>query len=258
MVSERYETPPPEPSADPEGPGDPTGPLPAAPAPIGVGRLDRPAVGWTEIAVGAVAYLVLQIGLAVPLILFYRGPPPGVPLVLLAAVAALGAVGIAAAMRVRSLAALGLRRTSGRALLLGLAAGVLAWLVGRGIILGYTTLTGDHSNPQQSLAAAATGSTANLLGLIVVGALLVPLGEELLFRGVLFSGLRRYGLVSATIVSALVFSAAHGFNVVGVTVVLLGVINALLYNRTRSIWPAVIAHGVNNAIIFISAAILLR
>jgi membrane protease YdiL (CAAX protease family) len=37
----------------------------------------------------------------------------------------------------------------------------------------------------------------------------------------------------------------------------LGVVAALLYERSGSIWPAVTAHVVNNAIVFMVAAIFL-
>jgi len=224
---------------------------------VGVGRADRPAIGSTEIGVSAVTYLVLQIAVGVVLFLIYRGPPPGIPLAALAAISAGGAVAVAAAVRVRSPAALGLRRPSGRALLLGVGAGVLAWGLARGIIIGYVTATGDLSNPQAGFAATASASTVSLLGLLAVGALLVPLGEKLLFRGVLFAGLRHYGLIVAVVLSAVLFGAAHGLNVVGITAAVLGVLNALLYDRTRSIWPAVVAHAINNTIVFVSAAVLL-
>jgi len=70
-------------------------------------------------------------------------------------------------------------------------------------------------------------------------------------------GLRRYGLIVAVVLSAVLFGAAHGLNVVGITAAVLGVLNALLYDRTRSIWPAVVAHAINNTIVFVSAAVLL-
>jgi len=239
------------------GPAGPKNSAPAAAPPVGVGRADRPAIGWTEIGVSVVTYLVLQIAVGVVLFLIYRGPPPGIPLAALAAISAGGAVAVAAAVRVRSPAALGLRRPSGRALLLGVGAGVLAWGLARGIIIGYVSATGDLSNPQAGFAATASASTVSLLGLLAVGALLVPLGEEVLFRGVLFAGLRRYGLTVAVVLSAVLFGAAHGLNVVGITAAVLGVLNALLYDRTRSIWPAVVAHAINNTIVFVSAAVLL-
>lgn len=226
--------------------------------PIGVGGRGRPAVGWTEIALGIVTYLVVLFGLAqgVDLLTGTERTPP-LLVISISALSAIVAVAVAVAVRVRALAALGLRRTTGRYLLLGVGGGVLAWLVSRFVIIYYVMLTGDGSNPQQGLADTATGSAPELLGLFLIGALVVPLAEELLFRGVIFGGLRRYGLVPAVAVSAVLFGIGHGPNVVGIAAIGLGVINALLYHYSRSIWPAVIAHVVNNAVVFGSAALLL-
>ncbi len=64
---------------------------------------------------------------------------------------------------------------------------------------------------------------------VLLGGLMVPLGEELLFRGVGYGSMRRYGPVIATIVSSLVFALAHGLNVVFLAVLVLAVLNSVLY-----------------------------
>jgi len=103
----------------------------------------------------------------------------------------------------------------------------------------------------------AAGPIWGLIGLVAAGAVLAPLGEELLFRGIVFGGLRRYGLVISTLVSAVLFGLAHGINVVLPAAIVLGVLNALLYHRSRSIWPSIVSHAVNNTIVFVTVAILL-
>lgn len=225
--------------------------------PIGVGDPRRPAMGWTEIGIAVGGYLLLGVALFAALAVLGGGRPSTNAAVAVTGVIALGAALIAAVVRVRSRAALGLRRVSGRWLLLGVAAGLLAWLVNRGVILGYVALTGDSSNPQQGLADTAAGSVTALLALLAFGAVLVPVGEELLFRGVVYGGLRRYGVLVSTILSACLFGLAHGVNVVLPAAIILGVINAVLYERSGSVWPAVIAHGVNNAVVFGTVAVVL-
>ncbi len=223
---------------------------------IGTGHPDRPGLGWTEIAVGVAAFLLLNIAVVGGFVL--AGTAPSIVLAVLAsAVTALGAVAIAVAVRVRSLAAVGIRAVPWRWVWMGAGAGVLGWLINRVVVLVYIAITGDTSNPQQELANAAAGSVAGLVAMLAFGAVLVPIGEELLFRGVLYGALRRYGVAVATIGSAAVFGLAHGLSVVLVGAVVLGVILALLYERSRSIWPAVVAHGVNNAIAFVIAAVVL-
>jgi membrane protease YdiL (CAAX protease family) len=122
----------------------------------------------------------------------------------LAGVAALGAFALAAVVRVRSLGAFGVRGTTRRWLLWGLGGGVLAWLVNRGIVVGYVLITGDTTNPQAALMPGVTGSALALAGTLLLGAVLVPIGEELLFRGVVTTALGRYGAWVAVLFSALV------------------------------------------------------
>ncbi len=90
------------------------------------------------------------------------------------------------------------------------------------------------------------------LAVMVVG--VAPLVEELLFRGVLLSGLmRRMPVAVAVLVSALVFGCAHlpdfGFAWYAVPALVgLGVVLALLRLGSRSLWPAVVAHAGNNLV----------
>lgn len=92
---------------------------------------------------------------------------------------------------------------------------------------------------------------------MLAGAVLVPFAEEVLFRGIGYGALRRYGVWVAAPASAAVFAIAHGVNVVLVIAFLLGVACALLYERSRSIWPAVVTHAVFNASGFAIATLLL-
>lgn len=226
----------------------------AEPAPA-----SRPAPGWTEIAVGAVGYLMISVVLALAL---QDAVTPGstalaLVAIAVAGVAALGAFALAAVVRVRSLAAFGVRRTTVRWLLLGLAGGALAWLVNRGIIVGYVLLSGDGSNPQASLVPGITGGGLGIALTLLLASVLVPIGEELLFRGVVTTALGRYGVWVAVLVSALVFALAHGISIVLPAAFVLGVVNALLLRRSGSVWPGVVAHGLNNALVFGIAAIFL-
>lgn len=217
----------------------------------------RPALGWTEIGIGAGGYVALSVGLIFAVALVFHGSIPIIPAVVAAGVAPLAAAVIAISVRVRSAAALGLRRVSRRWILIGIGAGVGVWLVNRLVIVGYVMLTGDTSNPQAALAEGANGPGLELAALLLAGAVLVPIGEELLFRGVLYGGLRRYGAIVATIASACLFGLAHGINVVLPAAIIVGVVNAVLYEKSGSIWPAVLTHGVNNTILFVLAAVLL-
>lgn len=82
--------------------------------------------------------------------------------------------------------------------------------------------------------------------------LMAPLAEELLFRGFLISGLRKsfLGDYGAILLSALLWAMIHVqyefIYLVGLFA--LGVLLGLSRIVTNSLWPALIAHALNNAI----------
>ena len=236
----------------------PSGAVPSEPVPVSDGAT-RPRPGWTEIAVGAVGYVALTV---LALVVLAGSVVPGSPLLAVvsvgvAGVAALGAFALAAVVRVRSWSAFGVRATTWRWLLLGAAGGVVGWLVNRVIVVGYVLASGDTSNPQEGFLPGVTGAFGTFALMMLLGAVVVPIGEELLFRGVVTTALGRYGAWVAVLGSALVFALAHGVSIVLPAAFVLGVINAMLLRRSGSVWPGVVAHGVNNALVFGLTAILL-
>ena len=79
----------------------------------------------------------------------------------------------------------------------------------------------------------------------------------MLFRGVLYTWLRRWGVAVAMVVSALIFGVNHGINVLFPATVVLGLLLALAYERCRSIWPGVVGHILYNLLVFSAARLLL-
>ncbi|MBD2531826.1 CPBP family intramembrane metalloprotease [Nostoc flagelliforme FACHB-838] len=79
-----------------------------------------------------------------------------------------------------------------------------------------------------------------LLGLVT------PLGEELLFRGVITNALLHYGSFIGVLGSTLIFALMHGFNTVFPAALVVGLVTAEVYRRSGSVWPAVVAHTVVN------------
>ena len=78
-------------------------------------------------------------------------------------------------------------------------------------------------------------------------AVLAPLVEELVFRGLLYGWLAgRWGTVAAWIVSSLAFAAAHVEPAHIILVLPLGLWFGWLRRRTNSLWPSLVAHMVNN------------
>ena len=103
------------------------------------------------------------------------------------------------------------------------------------------------SDEFQNASDAFYGSSfgVELLG----SALITPLLEELLHRGVVFGRLRRkMTMWSAVLVSALVFAVLH-FNMVQfIYAFLLGIVFALFVEKTGMLSSAVVAHIVANAL----------
>ena len=87
-------------------------------------------------------------------------------------------------------------------------------------------------------------------GMLLVGVVLAPIAEELLFRGVVYPGLRgALGPWVAVPLSAMLFGLAHReFGSAAVVFSgIIGVAFALLVEGGGSVWPAVLAHMLVNS-----------
>ena len=219
------------------------------------GDAPGPRPGWLEIVVGVAVWALLAFGIA-PLLRQLDPVAHGLSLNALSAVAALGGFAVAAAVRARSWSAFGVRRVSWRWLLIGLGAGVAAFVLCRVATAAYLAITGDTSDPQTTYSDGASGGTAALVLSFVLLAVATPIGEELLFRGVVTTALLRYGPILAVVGSAVVFALVHGFSGVLVTALIVGLIAGELRRRSGSVWPGVLVHAANNTISSVVAFLL--
>ena len=96
------------------------------------------------------------------------------------------------------------------------------------------------------------------LGLsLLLLAVLAPLVEELVFRGLIYGWLTgRWGKTVGWIVSSLAFAAAHTEPAHIVLVLPLGLLFGWLRQRTDSLLPSLVAHIANNGLALIAAAYL--
>lgn len=113
----------------------------------------------------------------------------------------------------------------------------------------------EEVNAEVTRKVLSGSSVADLISGVLVVGVLTGLGEELLFRGTLQQAMTRdtrLGVWSIWITVA-VFSAVHlqffGF----FPRLLLGAFFGYLIYFTRSIWPGVFAHALNNSIVVASA-----
>jgi uncharacterized protein len=95
-------------------------------------------------------------------------------------------------------------------------------------------------------------TTGAFVSLLIVGAVIAPAVEELLFRGLLYGYLRsRRGRAFALLISSAVFAALHLIPALMPSLFLFGLVLAVVYERYGSLYPCVVLHALNNAIIFV-------
>lgn len=118
------------------------------------------------------------------------------------------------------------------------------------INLAIQTLLGEpFRNPQLELLAPAGFSWTALIGVLILAGVIAPIVEETVFRGLLYGWLRaRLGLVAGVALSAAVFALAHGILILVPVLLAYGVLLALIYEWSRSLWPPIVLHGIFNIV----------
>ena len=113
-------------------------------------------------------------------------------------------------------------------------------------------------NPQLYAIAPAGFSWSAMLTMLVMAGVVAPFAEELVFRGLLFPWLRaRLGVPAAVLLSALFFATMHGALILIPALTVVGAAFAVIYQRSGSLWPAIIAHSVFNGIMIVALYALL-
>jgi membrane protease YdiL (CAAX protease family) len=122
--------------------------------------------------------------------------------------------------------------------------------------IGGNFLLSEFNNLQQSLLPLPNFFEGLFLDLFnspvmgfVVLAVIAPLTEEPLFRGLILGGLaRRKRLRTSVLASAVAFSLMHCNPVQMPSALALGLVYAWIFVWTRSLWPCLLAHAVHNGI----------
>jgi hypothetical protein len=82
-----------------------------------------------------------------------------------------------------------------------------------------------------------------------VGGFVAPLAEEIVFRGLIFGYLRRWGVPAAVLISTALFAALH-LPAVPITQIVGGIVFAVAYHTGRSLMVPIIIHVLGNLAIF--------
>ncbi len=104
------------------------------------------------------------------------------------------------------------------------------------------------SAPQAGSGVVLDNGLFALLMSVISTCVLVPVTEEFLFRGVIFSQLRRHGLLFAIVGSATLFGVAHSEPVQSVYAFSFGIISAMLVSVTENIKTSIVFHAMNNLV----------
>ncbi|WP_235027460.1 CPBP family intramembrane glutamic endopeptidase [Dietzia psychralcaliphila] len=123
-----------------------------------------------------------------------------------------------------------------------------------GVVASMIVLIPLGTGPEGSddgLEDLATGGPAFvLLGLLAVAAL-VPVAEEVVFRGIVLPALRaRFRAVPGIALAGAVFAAVHLIPPALPYLLVVGISLCVMAQWYRSIVPGIVLHGVNNAVVF--------
>ncbi|MGH7686616.1 MAG: lysostaphin resistance A-like protein [Candidatus Dormibacteria bacterium] len=132
------------------------------------------------------------------------------------------------------------------------------WWIPVAIVTAYLTLVladalqlaAQHLFPsaQNTQCQAVKKDYGNFLALaILVVSVMAPLAEETIFRGFIYGWLARVMPVGfAIVISGVIFGALHGVLLLLIPLWAVGVVLALLYRGSNSLWPGVVTHALFN------------
>ena len=105
-------------------------------------------------------------------------------------------------------------------------------------LIGYTS----------SSSSFQINTFAKYIGYVIAACVAPAVCEELLFRGLIQSGLKKYGKWISIISASLIFMLMHGGPDQTVHQFIIGIIVGLLFFETGNVWLGVIVHFFNNFI----------
>lgn len=124
---------------------------------------------------------------------------------------------------------------------------------------GVTLLFGEFQNPQiESISGGEAFGSGELVALWVLIAGIVPLVEELFFRGVLHHLLRRrFNSALTIVIGAAVFAVVHFIPMLIPGLFVAGLCLGYLREQSGSIWPGALFHMLQNTLALLAMALVL-
>lgn len=122
---------------------------------------------------------------------------------------------------------------------------ILSILTAIGLMLvssSFLYLTQNIFKDYDKVVSNISAGERNIFGVICV-VVLIPIFEEIFFRGLIFNELRKnISLLFSIVIQALIFALAHGNVKQGAYAFVLGIITAVAYTWTKSIWSNIAIH----------------
>ncbi len=116
-----------------------------------------------------------------------------------------------------------------------------------------------NTNQEQDIGFTNLTSGLSMAVAFISLVVLPPIGEEILMRGYLYSGLRKHwNFISSAVVTSLLFGAAHLLTgvgpgllwVAGIQTFILSMVLVALREKTGALYSGILVHAANNAIAF--------
>jgi membrane protease YdiL (CAAX protease family) len=166
----------------------------------------------------------------------------------------------------KSLSSIGLKKIrlrDGGYGLMAYPAYLIIYLIAIGLASHF--IHGLNLNQSQNIGFNSVHGTTQMVLTFFSLVILPPIAEELLFRGLLFEGLKKsMPVVYAGLLTSLIFAAAHLpeggggslFWVGAIDVFILSLVLVFLKQKTKSLWPGIFLHAIKNAVAFIYLFVL--
>ena len=129
-------------------------------------------------------------------------------------------------------------------------------MLGAIIITMVTSLIGNTWENSKTEAIQQNVNFLTVFIAFISATIISPIYEEMFYRGFLYRWFRtRVGMVGALFLSSIIFTIAHipTYNAMPVNF-FSGIVFAFAYEKTNSIWPSVLIHGISNGIMVLLAS----
>lgn len=126
-------------------------------------------------------------------------------------------------------------------------------LLGAIIIVILTSFIGNSWENDKTEALQREITFLTFFIAFISAAIISPIYEEIFYRGFLYRWFRtRTGMIGGVLISSFIFTIVHipTYNAMPVNF-FSGILFALAYERTNSIWPAIFIHGITNGVMVV-------